>query len=187
LLDGHPFSSFLVDGLLDLSVGTFANLLPQLVVLNLGAPWSRELIIEQHRTGRSNIARFFIAFENIDYFVIKITLVQIFIFETFLFAVLVVLVFNQMLSKCFCIQFQLLSTLRSSFTFHVGLASLLAAVLVIHDLIILVGGWTRDVWTRLRIFVFETSWPVMHGRMHFGSRHVFPLLRLIDSPIMILV
>jgi hypothetical protein len=49
LLDGYPFPGFLVDGLLDLSVGAFANLLPQLVILNFGAPRSRELIIEKHR------------------------------------------------------------------------------------------------------------------------------------------
>ena len=49
LLDGHPFPCFLVGGLLDFSVGAFANLLPELVILNFGAPWSRELIIEEHR------------------------------------------------------------------------------------------------------------------------------------------
>jgi len=60
--------------LLDLSVSTFSNLLPQLVIFNLGAPWSRELIIEKHGARRAAIARFFITFENVYYFVIEITL-----------------------------------------------------------------------------------------------------------------
>jgi hypothetical protein len=102
-----------------------------LVILNFGAPRSRELIIEKHRACWSTIAHFFIAFENIDNFVIKTTLFQIIISRNNFFAFMIGLVFNQMLPKCFSIQFQLLSTLRCIFALTLILTMLFASILVI--------------------------------------------------------
>ena len=88
LLHSHPLSRLLMSTLLNLSVGTFPNLRAQLVIVNLGAPWRGELIIEEHRATWAPVTGFLIAFEYIDNLIIKA------IISSILFAVLIcVLVF----------------------------------------------------------------------------------------------